>query len=124
MTDSGEQCREDEVASVLFCSPLTPETLEGIKSRLLGIAGKQLDCPDTDRRLGLARICLTTPEIEDPSPEEMEAALPRVFPLWTQQERVRAAVGTLLEQQLHLFGLKLLETQPLCDDLVKYTQML
>ena len=43
--------REDEVAAVLFWKALAPETLEGMKKRLLGIAGKGETVPMLTRDL-------------------------------------------------------------------------
>jgi hypothetical protein len=90
MTDSGfTLSREDEVAAVLFWEALTPETLDGMKKRLLGIAVKGKDRPDPNTRLGLILIALTTPDIKEPSEEELERALPRVRLLLTEEERRR-----------------------------------
>ena len=81
--------REDEVAAVRFASALTPETLEGMKKRLLGIGSKGKDRPDPNTRLGLVLVALTTPDIEEPSEEELEKALPRVRLLLTEEEKRR-----------------------------------
>ena len=81
--------REDAVAAVLFASALTPETLEGMKKRLLGIGSKGKDRPDPNTRLGLVLVALTTPDIEEPSEEELEKVLPRVRLLLTEEEKRR-----------------------------------
>jgi hypothetical protein len=91
MTDNSGAAisREDEVAAVLFGRALTPETLEAMKKRLLGIGGKGKDRPDPNTRLGLVLIALTTPNIAEPSEEELEEALPRVELLLTEEEKHR-----------------------------------
>jgi hypothetical protein len=81
--------REDEVAAVLFWRTLTPEALEGMKNRLLGMGEKGKDRPNPNTRLGLVLIALTTPDIEEPSEEELEKALPRVRLLLTEEEKHR-----------------------------------
>lgn len=91
MTDScgAAMSREHEVAAVIFGRALTCETLEGMKKRLLGMGSKGQGRPDPNTRLGLVLIALTTPDIEEPSEEELEIALPRVRLLLTEEEKCR-----------------------------------
>jgi len=91
MADSSDalMSREDEVAAVVFCRTITPETLEAMKKVLLRRAHNAKDRPDPKTREGLALIALTTPDIEEPSEEELEKALPRVRLLLTEEEKHR-----------------------------------
>ena len=81
--------RDEEVAALLFCSALTPETLEAMKKRLLSMGSKGTDRPDPNTRFGLVLIALTTPDIAEPSEDEVEKALPRVRLLLTEEENHR-----------------------------------
>ena len=81
----------DKLAAKVFCCGLSEATCAALQARLREHAERGNDTPPPTTRLGLALIGFTVSDEGSADEDEVAAAIERVTPLWTQEERERVA---------------------------------